>query len=110
MKPWRRSILYLGGGYVGLVLMLVAFENRLLYHPVTAAQEFLPPPNAGIEDVELTSADGTRVHAWWCPAKNSDQALLYSHGNAGNLSHRGNSIVKLRDRLGVSVLIFDYPC
>ena len=23
--------------------------------------------------------------------------MLYCHGNAGNLSHRGNSIVKLRD-------------
>lgn len=106
MKPWQRSALYLCGGYVGLVLMLMALENKLLYHP---AGDSVPPPDASIEDVEFTSADGTRIHAWWRPLNNADVALLYAHGNAGNLSHRGNSIVRLGDRLNASVLIFDYP-
>jgi uncharacterized protein len=109
-RPWVRSALYLVVGYVGLVSMLLFFENWLVYHPTTTAQHWQPPPpGEDIQDVQLTSADGTRIHAWWCPAKDSDLALLYCHGNAGNLSHRGPSSVKLRDLLGVSVLIVDYP-
>ena len=67
--------------------------------------------------MELVSADGTRLHAWWCPCKDpvSRQerigagAVLYCHGNAGNLSHRGRSIVAMAESLKVGVLIFDYP-
>ena len=108
--PWIRSSLYILVGYVGLVSMLLFFENRLVFHPTTAAQHWQPPPpNADIQDVTLHSTDGTRIHAWWCPAKDSDQAILYCHGNAGNLSHRGGAIAKLRQLLGASVLIIDYP-
>lgn len=106
VKPWLRSLLYVLVGYAGLVLMLVALENKLVYHPTT---DWAPPPNADIGDVELVCADGTPIHGWWCPAKDADLVLLYCHGNAGNLSWRGNSIVKLRELLGVSVLIIDYP-
>jgi fermentation-respiration switch protein FrsA (DUF1100 family) len=108
-KPWFRSLLYLAVGYGGLVLMLVYVENRLVYHPDSADDNWIPKPIAEIEDVDLTSADGTRLHAWWCPEAQSDQAILYFHGNAGNLSWRGGSIVKLRNRLNISVLIVDYP-
>jgi uncharacterized protein len=104
-KPWMRCVAYVLVGYVGLVLMLVAFENRLVYIPTTGS--LLTP--AGIQDVELTSADGTRLHAWWCPSKDSELALLYCHGNAGNLSQRGGSVITMRNLLHTSVLIIDYP-
>ena len=108
-KPIIRSGIYLAVGYAGLMLMLVTLENKLVYVPRTAAQDWVAPPSADIQDIELNCADGTRIHAWYLPHPTSDQALLYCHGNAGNLSHRGNSIVKMRDVLDVSVLIIDYP-
>jgi uncharacterized protein len=108
-KPWFRSLLYLAVSYGGLVLMLVFLENRLVYHPYSADASWIAKPIADIQDVDLKSADGTRLHAWWCPAADSDQAILYFHGNAGNLSWRGGSIVKLRNHLKISVLIVDYP-
>ncbi|MBM3993020.1 MAG: alpha/beta hydrolase [Planctomycetes bacterium] len=106
---WVRSALYIVLVYVGIVAMLLFFENWLVFQPTKAAQHWQPPPSPDIEDVELAAADGARIHAWWCPAKDSDPAILYCHGNAGNLSHRGNSIVKLRQKLNASVLIVDYP-
>ncbi len=109
LSPWLRPFLYVSATYVGLLSMLLFFENWLVYRPATSRDWVLPPANSGIEDIDLATADGTRIHAWWCPAQGSDQALLYFHGNAGNLSHRGASIVKVRDLLGVSVLILDYP-
>jgi len=94
--------------YLGVILVLAIFENWLVYFP-TSAQDWIPPPSAEIKDIELTSADGTRIHAWWWPVAGSNGAILYCHGNAGNLSSRGPTLKKIRDALGESVLIFDYP-
>lgn len=109
---WPRLLLKLLGGvlalYVGVLVVLMLLESKLVFHPVSAAQDWQSPP-ADTRDVTLTLADGTRVHAWWCPRPGSDKAVLYCHGNGGNLSHRAGSVRKLRDSLNASVLIFDYP-
>lgn len=93
--------------------MLLALENRFIFFPVPALEDWLaPPPDLSIEDVEFTSAGGSRIHAWWMTPPNwepSQGALLYSHGNAGNLSHRGEGLRRWRDLMQLAVLIFDYP-
>ena len=59
------------------------------------------------EDVNLTAADGTRIHGWHIPGR-SKTTLLWFHGNAGNISHRLDNILALNQRLGVGVFIIDY--
>jgi fermentation-respiration switch protein FrsA (DUF1100 family) len=95
--------------YLGVLALLMLLENRMVYHPVPASEEWLPPPNDRVEDIEVETEDGTRIHAWWCPVEGSPGAILYCHGNAGNLSHRGDSISVMQEVLKESVLIFDYP-
>jgi fermentation-respiration switch protein FrsA (DUF1100 family) len=103
--------------YTGVLILLMFFENRQVYQPLTADQDWQPAPSANIQDVELTTHDGVRLHAWWCPYKDpatrrdltADGAVLYCHGNAGNLSHRGGSIQKMAEILQLGVLIIDYP-
>src|SRR5262249_23494938 len=109
----RRSLLWLArnvavaGLLVLLILML--FENRLIYFPTTAAEEWIEPADLPHEDVSLVLPDQTAIHAWWCPKPGADSALIHCHGNAGNLSHRAPTLIKLRDELNVSVFAFDYP-
>lgn len=105
----RRPVLILGGSYFGVLVLLLMLENALVFHPAKEVQDWEPPPAPEVQDVHLTSQDGTAIHAWWWPTPGARGAILYCHGNAGNLSHRGPSIAKLRDLLGESVLIFDYP-
>ncbi|HXG11943.1 MAG TPA: alpha/beta hydrolase [Gemmataceae bacterium] len=99
--------------YLGVILVLLFLENWLLFRPTRASEDWIPPPNERFTDVELISADGTRLHAWWCPPEGWEPvhgATLYCHGNAGNLSHRGESILRWqRPPLRQAVLIFDYP-
>jgi fermentation-respiration switch protein FrsA (DUF1100 family) len=110
---WRRHALrlavLLAGGYLGVLVVLMLLENRLVFHPTRADTNWGPPPTADTRDVWLTCADGTRLHAWWAPRAGSDRTLLYCHGNGGNLSGRAGSVRKLMDALDTSVLIFDYP-
>jgi fermentation-respiration switch protein FrsA (DUF1100 family) len=88
-----------------------AVANWLLFRPTAHRKFWDRPPNARVQDVEW-SVPGARVHAWWCPTEGwrPDQgALLYFHGNGGNLSHRGPGISRWQGELGTGVLIVDYP-
>lgn len=96
-------------GYVGVIALLMFLENRLVYHPRTAQEDWAPPPSPEIEELELKSADGNVLGAWWLPCPASDRTMLYLHGNGGNLSHRGGSLLKMRKYLDTAVLIVDYP-
>jgi fermentation-respiration switch protein FrsA (DUF1100 family) len=67
------------------------------------------PAEVGLlfEDVTLTTSDGVNLNGWWIPAAGERATLLFFHGNAGNISHRLESIQIFRD-LGLSVFIIDY--
>src|SRR5262249_32955120 len=98
--------------YLGVIIVLLLLENWLIFRPTRASEEWLPPPNPSVQDIELHTSQGTPIHAWWCPIDHwqpEQGAVLYCHGNAGNLSHRGLGISRWQQHLGLSVLIFDYP-
>ena len=59
------------------------------------------------QDVELRSSDDLKLHGWFIPANSSERVLLFFHGNAGNISHRGDSI-RIFHALGLNVFIPDY--
>jgi len=93
--------------YASLCLAIYAFQGRLIYFP--AKQLAATPSAIGLtyEDVFLTSASGTKVHGWYVPGGDEARTLLFLHGNAGNISHRLDSL-RLFNELGLSVLIIDY--
>jgi fermentation-respiration switch protein FrsA (DUF1100 family) len=85
-------------------------EDRFVYHPTPAAVDWRRPPDgADFRDVTFPLATGEAVHAWWCPVAGAAGAVLLCHGNAGNLSGRANTLLRVQEHLGQSVLIFDYP-
>ncbi len=118
---WRGSWLHRLGrfgaltvyAYLGVLLLLLALENRLVYCPTTAAEVWLPPPaGVRVEDVELTAADGTPIHAWWAAPdgwKPAPGAVQFCHGNAGNVSQWGQGFAAWQARLRTGILVFDYP-
>jgi fermentation-respiration switch protein FrsA (DUF1100 family) len=94
--------------------LLSRFETSRLFFPVKATEHWVAPGPVGLaaDDVDLQTAAGDRIHAWWCPGSSADPrdgAVLYSHGNAGNLSHRALAIREMQRYLSVPVLIYDYP-
>jgi len=113
---WRhlaRVLLWLLYANVGLAITLLVMENQLLFHPLSAHMNWVPPPpGLVVEDVGLQSADGTRLHGWWSKPEGwhtADGAILYMHGKGGNLSSRGKAMRRWRDTLRLAVLIIDYP-
>jgi fermentation-respiration switch protein FrsA (DUF1100 family) len=95
--------------WAGSVVVMKSQENRLAFVPTRANAAWADPPDPAVQDVWLTAADGTRLHAWYLPADGDRGAVLLSHGNAGNVSGRGPMMLGLRRHLGRSVLAYDYP-
>jgi fermentation-respiration switch protein FrsA (DUF1100 family) len=96
--------------YGAIALYLFIMQPRLLYYPDMPGREPEATPAAvglAYEDVALQTVDDIRLHAWFIPAENPRATVLFCHGNAGNISHRLDSI-RLLHSLGLQVLIFDY--
>jgi fermentation-respiration switch protein FrsA (DUF1100 family) len=68
----------------------------------------MTPADVGMDyqDVSIETTDGVILHGWFIAGRSS-RVLLFFHGNAGNISHRLDSIRQFRN-LGLSVLIIDY--
>ncbi|MCA1612938.1 MAG: alpha/beta hydrolase [Acidobacteria bacterium] len=120
---WRlaRIVILLAAGASAYVVM---FESRFIYFPSKYPEgDWREGAEAGggaarCEDVWLAAEDGVRLHAWFCapragrdgatePAAAADRAVLFLHGNAGNISHRRDQIESLA-ALPASVFIIDY--
>jgi uncharacterized protein len=84
-----------------------ALERGLIYHPSTTLEGTPAALGLPFEDVEVTTADGVDIHGWLVPGPRP-ATLLYCHGNAGNISHRLAKLEAFHNRLGLSILIFDY--
>ncbi|HEY3789017.1 MAG TPA: alpha/beta fold hydrolase, partial [Urbifossiella sp.] len=96
--------------YIGVVLVFLALERSLVFHPSSPAESWFEPVDARTQDVFFTDANGTKLHGWWLPpADPADGAVLVAHGNGGNVTHRGSLAAGLRHTLGAGVLLFDYP-
>ncbi|MDI9370127.1 MAG: alpha/beta hydrolase [Synergistaceae bacterium] len=103
-----RYVFLIGIGYAVVVLLAFLFSERLLFFPYR--ELWATPESRGMafEDVDFQASDGTRLHGWFVPADGASRAtVLFCHGNAGNISHRLDSI-DIFHRLGLSVFIFDY--
>jgi fermentation-respiration switch protein FrsA (DUF1100 family) len=94
----------------GLLVVLVYFmQGRMLYLAEVPGRTLtMRPTDVGMDyqDVSIETTDGVMLHGWFIAGRSS-QVLLFFHGNAGNISHRLDSIGQFHD-LGLSVLIIDY--
>ena len=93
-----------------VLFLLLQGCSTWLFYPVKGLP--ITPEKAGLEyrDIWLQAADGTRLHAWWLPAKEGVEVkgtVLHLHGNGGNLAwHLGGSY--WLPEQGYQVLLLDY--
>lgn len=96
--------------YLGLLLVLMFFENWLLYpapkYPDAAGDwtaSYLPH-----EDVVFTSADGTKLHGWLVEHEKPRAILLYCHGNGDCVGYLGQYLKQLCEEQALTIFAFDY--
>jgi len=104
-----KFILFVAAGYVVLVVLVYFMQGRMVYLAEVPGRTLtMTPADIGLtyQDVSIETTDGVTLHGWFI-AGQSSQVLLFFHGNAGNISHRLDSIWQFQS-LGLSILIIDY--
>ena len=115
MKPTRTrhmvgllGIFVAAAVFVAVVLALLALGQRhLIFFPDRELRNTPASYGLPFEDVTLTTSDNVRLAAWWIPAATPRGALVFAHGNAGNIGDRLDFTAYFRER-GLSVMLFDY--
>jgi hypothetical protein len=99
----------LGIAYGAVLILVFVFQSHLVFFPGTGREAVLTPQSYGMrfESVEIRTADGESLAAWWVPAEGARGTVLFFHGNAGNISHRLDYL-QMFHRLRYSTLIVDY--
>ncbi|RDJ19750.1 alpha/beta hydrolase [Bosea caraganae] len=82
--------------YLAVLGLLYVYQRDLMY-PRNPARAAMPGSNnlPGVEEAELTTADGERLVTWVVPPREGKPVLLFFHGNAGNF---GRAVRMLRFR------------
>ncbi|HJP45522.1 MAG TPA: alpha/beta hydrolase [Arenicellales bacterium] len=103
-------LLLLAFGYGALAIFLYFYQPRLLYLPGLPTRELVATPKQiGLEyqEIRITTQDDVALSGWFLPHQQPRATLLFLHGNAGNISHRLESL-DIFHHLGLAVLIIDY--
>ncbi len=107
IKQMINNIMYLLFGLVLLNGFMYLQQPSMTFFPYATLEQTPAEWGLAYEDVYLDTEDGVRLHGWYIPHHGAKQTLLFFHGNAGNISHRGSS-VEIFHRLGLNVFIIDY--
>jgi uncharacterized protein len=107
MKKMIHLILIIVAGYLAFVGLLYMMQGSMIFLPDRNVAN--DPGSVGIEweNAWFETEDGKRLQGWYIPGEESRYVLLFSHGNAGNISHRLGFIEMLYNR-GISTFIYDY--
>jgi len=96
--------------YVVLTAFIYFRQSSLIYYPNMPGRTLeVTPEEIGLayQDVEFLTEDNIKLHGWFIPNESAKGTLLFFHGNAGNISHRLESI-NIFHKLGLNVFIIDY--
>jgi fermentation-respiration switch protein FrsA (DUF1100 family) len=109
LRKFRQAFVFCLVFYLVICAGMWFLENRMVYPRETAQDFWQESPSPEIQDASFPSRAGDQIHGWYLPCPDSSTAILFCHGNGGNVCYRGPSMLRLREELNCSVLMFDYP-
>jgi uncharacterized protein len=94
-------------GIILFVIYIRFLENTFIFYPSRSME--ITPHMIGLsyEDIFYKTQDNLLINGWLVKAPDAKFTVIFSHGNAGNISSRMEKI-QLMHRVGVNVFIFDY--
>lgn len=82
--------------------------NKMLFFPLKQhAIDFAELAGIAKVNVQIVGENSRKLSAWYFPVDGARGAVIISHGNGGNISHRG-PLIELLLRQKMSVLAYDY--
>lgn len=90
-----------------LFFYLRYLETKGIFYPLKKIEITPAILHIPFEDIYLQTKDNLKLNAWFIPKENVKSTILFCHGNAGNIGHRLEKIVLLR-QADIDIFIIDY--
>ena len=100
-------LVIIAGAYIAFAGFIFIFQSQYVYYPERVLSMDPSSIDLDFESVSFETSDGVRLSGWFVPSKDARGVILFCHGNAGNISHRLESI-QIFYRLRLDTFIFDY--
>ncbi|MDB4500685.1 alpha/beta hydrolase [Akkermansiaceae bacterium] len=100
---WKRPFYSLGAIYILLLLCILLGADALIFKPPSGTFE---KPNEHFSEIPSTSGD--TISTYYREPAGGMPILLWSHGNAEDLSHSYQLMDQFHD-LGFGIMAYDYP-
>lgn len=106
-KTVLKVIVFLIIGYLVMVGLMTAFQNQMIFHPSSRMMD--SPERLGLDWAEhwVETSDGLLLHGWMIGRPENQLVVVYSHGNAGNISGRIDIAGVIAEQ-GAAVFLYDY--
>ena len=102
-----RLLIYFVGALIFIMPARTALEHHFLYFPEPRHEATPAAVGLVYEEVAFQATDGTQLNGWLVPGRPDAPVVLFCMGNAGNISHRLETL-QLLHNLGVAVFILNY--
>ncbi len=102
--------------YAAVLLTVLLRQKKMLYFPLKAMSTSPADIGLSYRDVTFKTTDGLTLSGWFVGVErnrdipaiyDSQNVVLFCHGNGGNISHRLDTLA-IFHRLGLRTFIFDY--
>jgi len=100
-------VIIIAGAYIIFIGFLFIFQSHYIYYPERILSADPGDIGLNFESVSFKTTDGVKLSGWFVANEGARGVILFCHGNAGNISHRLESI-QIFHQLGLDVFIFDY--
>ncbi len=108
MKRVKRVLGVLLFIYAMIALMLYTFQEKLIFQSSTLPETYEYEYRTPYDELFLNAEDGAVLNGLHFKRENPNGVILYSHGNARDLSHWGDWAQLLSERFNYDVVIWDY--
>lgn len=93
--------------YIGLILMMTIFEDRLVFQPTVDRSSNHTPQSESPHD-KFINHDDYKLHGILIEHERPLAYAVYFHGNGGNISHRRSLLANYSSELQISILGISY--
>ena len=93
--------------FITFISLMYLFQEKLIFAGSTLDQDFEFVFDSPFEELNFTTEDGATINALYFTVPDPEGAIVYFHGNAGDLSRWGHQAENYT-KFNYNVLIIDY--
>ncbi len=106
-KVIRFLLIFASVIFIICITSMYLIQEKLIFAGSTLAQDYEYTFEPPFEELNFTAKDGARINALYFTVPSPEGAIVYFHGNAGDLSRWG-TIAAYFTQFNYNVLIIDY--